>query len=164
MSCGHCYNAGVWWILGTLALGLAVAWLGKRWLPDSDRSRPAPEHASDLPAGVAVDVEIGDELDLHGVPPREVPDLVDAFIEVGLERRRRILRIVHGRGIGALRATVRARLARHPRVRTFGDAPPPSGWGATVIELDLDRPDPAAEPPRPEGSGHAGIATEPRSA
>ena len=154
----------VWWILGTVLLGFAVAWLGKRWLPESRRSRHPPAPLADVPADVEIDLEIGDELDLHGVPPREVAELVDAFIEVGLERRRRTLRIVHGRGIGALRATVRARLARHPRVRAFRDAPPPSGWGATVIELDLEDANPAPDPPPPGGAPDRGIATEPRSA
>jgi Smr domain-containing protein len=106
----------VWWILGTVLLGLAVAWLGKRWLPESHASRRPIAPPTDPPADVAIDLEIGDELDLHGVPPRQVAELVDAFIEVGLERRRRTLRIVHGRGIRgcATFATRRRRAAGAP--------------------------------------------------
>jgi len=90
-------------------------------------------------------VDVGNELDLHGVPPREVAGLVDAFIDACAERQERFVRIIHGRGIGVLRRIVRSRLARHPRVLDYGDAPPPSGWGATVAEL---APSTDVEPPR----------------
>lgn len=80
-------------------------------------------------------IDMGDELDLHGVPPRQVAELVDAFIDDAWSRNERLVRIVHGRGIGVLRRIVRTRLARHPRVLFYGDAPPPSGWGATIAEL-----------------------------
>jgi dsDNA-specific endonuclease/ATPase MutS2 len=45
------------------------------------------------------------------------------------------VRIVHGRGAGVQRATVRAILERDPRVVRCGDAADASGWGATVAEL-----------------------------
>lgn len=129
------------WILGTLVLVLLVAWLGRRYL-GARTPEAAPPHgdASDAPVPAA----IGDTLDLHGVPPREVNALVDAFLEVARVEGRRHVRIVHGKGIGARRRSVRAQLAGHPHVVTYGDAPLPSGWGATVVELD-----PAVAHPRP---------------
>ncbi len=36
------------------------------------------------------------------------------------------------------------------------DAPPPAGWGATIVDLDLDSADSAADP------GEPGVATDPR--
>ncbi|UCE04181.1 MAG: Smr/MutS family protein [Candidatus Latescibacterota bacterium] len=89
-----------------------------------------------------IDQPIGDELDLHGVPPREVTELVAAFIDEALLQGRPRVRIVHGKGTGVLRARIRAILAAHPGVRAFADAPPPSHWGATVVELQP----PAVEP------------------
>lgn len=127
------------WVLATLALLLALSWLGRRLL-GVRRSTTAPRSSNTPPGSEPLQESeearpIGDELDLHGVPPREVSSLVDAFIDAACTRNARFVRIVHGRGIGVLRRLVRARLARHPRVVAFGDAPPPSGWGATVAEL-----------------------------
>jgi len=135
------------WLFATLALVLVLAFLGPRWF----RGRPAVEPALDDDASGPdpdYDLEIGDELDLHGVPPAEVDSLVDAFIEVSLERGRRQVRIVHGKGIGWMRERVRERLAATPGVAKFGDsAAPGSGWGATEVFLTA-RPAPdAASPP-----------------
>lgn len=121
------------WLLATFVLLLGLAWLGRRFLQPREpmEESPAPEAA--MEATEAIDM--GDELDLHGVPPRQVAELVDAFIDDAWSRNERLVRIVHGRGIGVLRRIVRTRLARHPRVLFYGDAPPPSGWGATIAEL-----------------------------
>jgi dsDNA-specific endonuclease/ATPase MutS2 len=46
------------------------------------------------------------------------------------------LRIIHGRGIGVQRETVRKVLTRTAWVVHFGDAPAEAGgWGATVVTL-----------------------------
>jgi len=46
------------------------------------------------------------------------------------------VRLIHGRGIGAQRASVRSLLAAHPLVLRFFDAPAErGGWGATVVVL-----------------------------
>jgi dsDNA-specific endonuclease/ATPase MutS2 len=46
------------------------------------------------------------------------------------------VRLIHGRGIGVQRAIVQARLARHPLVASYADAPPERGGrGATIVRL-----------------------------
>jgi len=86
-----------------------------------------------------VEVPIEDELDLHPFRPKEIKDVVASYIEAALERGFTEVRLIHGRGIGAQRRIVRSLLARHPQVVDFSDAPPPAGWGATVVRLDPDR-------------------------
>lgn len=83
-----------------------------------------------------VEIPIGDVLDLHSFLPREVPDVVREYLDAAYEKGLRTLRIIHGRGVGVQRQTVRTLLGRDPRVTGFGDAPEEAGgWGATWIEL-----------------------------
>lgn len=83
-----------------------------------------------------VDLEITDVLDLHSFPPREVAEVVESYLEAVIEKGLRYVRIIHGRGIGAQRRTVRSLLERHPQVLEYSDAPRQAGgWGATVITL-----------------------------
>jgi DNA-nicking Smr family endonuclease len=83
-----------------------------------------------------VRIPVTDILDLHSVPPRDVGPVVEEYL---LEARRlglKALRIIHGRGIGVQRETVRAVLARTPWVAAYGDAPAEAGgWGATLVTL-----------------------------
>jgi dsDNA-specific endonuclease/ATPase MutS2 len=122
------------WLLAAVALLWGVVWLGRRVLDRPPREDPAPAD----PGGPDpdYDVHVGDELDLHGVPPAELPGLVEAFLEAARARGLLRVKIVHGKGIGVQRQRVRAILARHPHVLRFGDAEPGgSGWGATVAQL-----------------------------
>jgi len=62
--------------------------------------------------------------------------VVASYLEAALEAGFQEVRLVHGRGIGVQRESVRALLARHPGVLSFADAPPErGGWGATVVRL-----------------------------
>ena len=81
-------------------------------------------------------IPITDVFDLHTVPPRDVEAVVEAYLEEAHRMGLRALRIIHGRGIGVQRETVRRVLARTPWVVDFGDAPGEAGgWGATVVTL-----------------------------
>jgi len=85
---------------------------------------------------VPVELEIGDVLDLHSFRPSEVSDVVRDYLDAAWEKGLRELRIIHGRGHGVQRRTVRTLLERDPRVADFGDAPPEAGgWGATWLTL-----------------------------
>ena len=84
-----------------------------------------------------IELEITDVLDLHSFPPREVPSIVREYLDAAYERGLRRLRIVHGRGVGVQRNTVRTLLGRDPRVTAFGDADASGGgWGATWVEME----------------------------
>lgn len=81
---------------------------------------------------------VEDSIDLHPFPPRDVPDVVDAYLESAVHKGFREVRLIHGRGIGVQRDRVQKLLARHPLVSGFHDAPPErGGWGATVAYLKL---------------------------
>jgi len=83
-----------------------------------------------------IELALTDVLDLHSFPPREVKDVVQSWLDAVYEKGLRQLRIIHGRGIGVQRETVRALLARDARVVDFGDAPAEAGgWGATWVTL-----------------------------
>jgi dsDNA-specific endonuclease/ATPase MutS2 len=81
-------------------------------------------------------IEIGDELDLHAFRPSDVEELVTDYLEEAAARGFREVRIVHGKGTGALRRTVHAILDRHPRVAGYRLGDERSGaWGATLVQL-----------------------------
>jgi len=83
-----------------------------------------------------VELPITDVLDLHSFRPAEVADVVREYLDAAWEKGLRELRIIHGRGIGVQRQTVRTLLGRDPRVTGFGDAPAEAGgWGATWVRL-----------------------------
>jgi dsDNA-specific endonuclease/ATPase MutS2 len=84
------------------------------------------------------ELEITDVLDLHTVPPRDVKEVVEAYLDEARARGFRFVRIIHGRGIGVQRQTVQAVLARTPFVQQFSDAPAEAGgWGATIATLSI---------------------------
>lgn len=83
-----------------------------------------------------VEWPITDTLDLHTVPPRDVAAVVEAWLDEVHLRGYRELRIVHGKGIGVQRETVRRILGRTSFVAAFRDAPLEAGsWGATLVDL-----------------------------
>ena len=78
-------------------------------------------------------------LDLHLFRPAEVKDLVPDYLEECRKRGIFAVRIIHGKGIGALRETVHAILRRTPGIAEFSLAPGyAGGWGATVVTLKSD--------------------------
>jgi hypothetical protein len=81
-------------------------------------------------------IEVEDSIDLHSFPPRDVPDVVDAYLEEAVEKGFTEVRLIHGRGIGVQRDRVQKLLSRHTLVSGFHDAPPDrGGWGATIAYL-----------------------------
>ena len=81
-------------------------------------------------------IPITDVFDLHTIPPRDVGAVVEEYLIEAYRMGYRALRIIHGRGIGAQRETVRSILSRTPFVTEFRDAPAEAGgWGATIMTL-----------------------------
>lgn len=84
-----------------------------------------------------VEIPINGILDLHTFRPPEVNELVYDYLDAC--RRRGILsvRIIHGKGSGALKRTLHAALEKIKWVDSFYSASEvEGGWGATIVLLD----------------------------
>ena len=82
-----------------------------------------------------VQIPVDGILDLHMFSPRDAASVVDEYLQACLEKGIHEVRIIHGKGKGALRRTVHALLEKHPKVLDFKLDSGPSSWGATVVQL-----------------------------
>jgi len=89
----------------------------------------------DADPGDAAAPPLTDQLDLHHFLPRECGDVVTEYLHAARAAGLPTVRLIHGKGIGALRRTVHAVLDRHPAVRAYRLADDRSSWGATLVEL-----------------------------
>ena len=79
------------------------------------------------------EIEITDSLDLHSFDPRDIKAVVTEYLNEAHKKGFRIVRIIHGKGVGIQRETVRNVLAETDFVESFKNAPEFSGsWGATI--------------------------------
>ena len=74
-------------------------------------------------------------LDLHMFPPSQARALVDDWLDASREAGLLDLRIIHGKGIGAMRELVHAALAARDDVESYALAGDASSWGATVVRM-----------------------------
>ena len=83
-----------------------------------------------------VEIPITDSIDLHSFSPKEVRAVVEAYLDEAHKKGFKIVRIIHGKGVGVQREIVRNVLAETYFVKSFKNAPEFSGsWGATIAEL-----------------------------
>ena len=92
-------------------------------------------------ADAAVDQPIDGVLDLHTFQPSDVKDLIPDYLEACRRKGITRVRIIHGKGSGALLRTVHAILGRLPDVESFALAgEDEGGWGATIVRLRQGAP------------------------
>ncbi len=109
-------------------------WPGK---PIAEEMEP-PLGLDEDPFAEPVVIEIRDVIDLHSIPPRQINEIVEEYLQQARACGFRHVRIIHGKGIGVQREAVRKILSRTPFVTDFYDAPPQAGGlGATIAELDV---------------------------
>jgi DNA-nicking Smr family endonuclease len=81
-------------------------------------------------------IPIEDVLDLHSFDPREIKELIPAYLAACREKGILQVRLIHGKGVGHLRRSVHAILSRLPEVLSFSLASAHFGsWGATIVNL-----------------------------
>jgi len=84
----------------------------------------------------SVDEAAASEIDLRGLRVEEAEAALAAAIDGAVVADLPALRIIHGKGTGALRSVVHAALKQDRRVAGFRLAPPPQGGsGVTVVEF-----------------------------
>lgn len=94
---------------------------------------------AESPFPETVDLEITDSLDLHAFHPRDIANVTRVYLEEARNKGFRLVRIIHGKGIGVQRETVRKILSETDFVLKFKSGDELSGgWGATVAFLDVD--------------------------
>ncbi|MCL4456875.1 MAG: Smr/MutS family protein [Nitrospirae bacterium] len=83
-----------------------------------------------------VEIPIDGVLDLHTFNPKEIKELLPDYLSECGKKGILDVRIIHGKGTGALRETVHAILRKIPEVESFSLAGEGGGgWGATVVKL-----------------------------
>jgi dsDNA-specific endonuclease/ATPase MutS2 len=102
-------------------------------MDDIDPDNPFPD---------PVEIEITDVFDLHTIRPRDVKAVVEEYLRLANEKGFKVVRIIHGKGIGVQREAVRSILTRTEFVLDWSDAPPQAGGlGATIVRLATDYTD-----------------------
>ena len=102
------------------------------------RLRPDRDAPADDPQDQAVTIrtptptDAPSELDLRGRTAQEAREALRAFVDTAALAGRDEVRVIHGRGTGAIRKAVRDELSRHPLVSSHE---PDSADGATVVRL-----------------------------
>jgi DNA mismatch repair protein MutS2 len=117
--------------VGAMKLTVPLATLtrvSKRALEPLERAVPL--------IGDQPEVEVKHEIDLRGMRVDEAEAAVTQAVDAGVRADRGALRIIHGKGTGALRARVAELLSGDSRVRTFRmGAWNEGGAGVTIAEL-----------------------------
>jgi dsDNA-specific endonuclease/ATPase MutS2 len=103
---------------------------------DQENEPKSSTIGADSPFGGAVILPISDSIDLHPFQPRDIPSVVEEYLEQCLQSGFSKIRLIHGRGQGIQRNIVRSVLSKHPAVSSFKDAPAEAGgWGSTIVLL-----------------------------
>lgn len=132
---GACIGSGARIGADDHALVVAVAATGRRQQGGAMRLDDEYDDGEVASGEAPTPLHLDGVLDLHMFLPRDVKDLVPAYLEQCRAAGLLDVRIVHGKGIGVLREIVRGILAEHPDVERFGHGSDAGSWGATWVRL-----------------------------
>lgn len=92
---------------------------------DLDLFNPFPE---------PIELEITDSIDLHSFAPRDIKQVVQNYLMEANKKGFKLVRIIHGKGIGVQREIVRKILSETDFVKSYKTGDEFSGsWGATIV-------------------------------
>ena len=111
--------------------GLRVRVPVARLRPDRD-AQPEETIEQAVTVRATAPTDASDELDLRGRTAQEAREALRAFVDTAALAGRTEVRVVHGRGTGAVRSAVRDELAKHPLVTSHQSE---SADGATLVRL-----------------------------
>ena len=123
---------------GTLALQAGILRVSARedevLLLENEKPAQVIRHAS---RGTTLrDTATSSELDIRGMETIEAIPVVERYIDSAVQSRLESVRIIHGKGTGALRAAVQQSLRRNKQVKSFRLGHYGEGeTGVTVVEL-----------------------------
>jgi DNA mismatch repair protein MutS2 len=103
-----------------------------RLQPDPRGRSSEPEQEPAVRVVAAARADMSDELDVRGTRAQDAREAVRSFVDDAALAGLTMVRVVHGRGTGAVRAAVREELDRHPLVERRETE---SADGATVAHL-----------------------------
>ncbi len=105
--------------------------MSKRKAAADERERPNVT-LPDLEARPPVTMQ----LDMRGWRVEDALEELETYLNDAVMSGMSSVRIVHGKGTGALRQAVREQLAHHPLVKSYTSAPPKEGGdGVTIVKL-----------------------------
>ncbi len=107
--------------------------------PDRDAKRAGDPEAPAVTVRAMIQNDLPDEIDLRGRTAQEAREAVRDLVDAAALAGRSEVRVIHGRGTGAVRKAVRDELARHPLV---DEQVSDSADGATIVRLG------GSDPPR----------------
>jgi dsDNA-specific endonuclease/ATPase MutS2 len=103
---------------------------------DQENELESSASEADSPFGAPVTIALSDSIDLHPFRPRDIPSVVEEYLEQCMRCGFTEVRLIHGKGKGVQRNIVRSLLSKHPAVRSFREAPVEAGgWGSTIVVL-----------------------------
>jgi DNA mismatch repair protein MutS2 len=118
--------------MGAVRLSLPLAKLQ----PLEPAKTPASSHRGS--GSSRAKTKLGGELNLRGLNVEEALLAVDSYLEEAQATGISPVRLLHGKGTGALRNALREALRRDKRVESFSDAVPyEGGHGVTVVHLKV---------------------------
>ena len=80
-----------------------------------------------------VEIEITDSIDLHAFSPKDIKAVTIAYLAEARAKGFRVVRIIHGKGIGVQREIVRGVLREASFVKSFRSGEGFGGEGSTVV-------------------------------
>ena len=118
-------------LIGSMKARLPVYQLDR----PADRLHPVAEQAGVVYRRPESKRTISPEVNLHGYRVDEALNVIDSLLDDAALEGMSSLKIVHGKGTGALRRAIREYLASHPLVATTEPGEGGNAAGVTVVQL-----------------------------